>query len=172
MTEAKFHISFTNDFAEDESCEGAILLNGLPDTFISSLSFFSKQSYENQWAKAIRMASCDREITALFSNVDLDVDGTGWLWFYTLIPSEDVISEGHQEKGIFITHSFKPVCTDPKSFLTRRFIEFEDGSLGEELSFYFLDLKYPERFFGYLDPQICEISHWFVSDKDIKGTAG
>lgn len=168
MTETKFHISFNENTSLEDSCQGSILLAGTPESFIASLSYFPRASYVKQWADAIRTVKHDRKPSALFSNVDLKADGTGWLWFYTLIPSEDIYSENAQEKGVFITQSFKPVCTDPNSFLTRRFIELEDGTVDEELSFYFLDLKHPERFFGYLDTEICGRSHWFVNDTDIQ----
>lgn len=111
------------------------------------------------------MAVQDRKVSALFFNVDLEVDGTGWLWFFTLIPSEETALEERSDTGVFITQRFVPVCTQPGSFLTRRFLEYEDGTKGEELSFYFLDLDQPERFFGYLDTTVAGVSSWYVDNR-------
>jgi len=167
VTNKKFKVSFKSDAEHRESCEGIIYLEGVPETFVASLGHFSKEAYVNQWTEAIQTASRDRKPAALFSNVDLEEDGTGWLWYYTLIPSEEVNYGGKHESGIYITHSFKPVCTNPKSFLTRKYVELEDGTKDEELALYFLDLKQPDRFFGYLDTEIFGRSHWFVRDGDM-----
>lgn len=174
MTEKKFAISFNENTNQEDYCEGSILLAGLAKTFTASLTSFSKASYLKQWADAIRTAKHDRMFSALFTDVDLGTDGTGWLWFYTLIPSEDleiyrpdeIKLENQPEKGIYITNSFYPVCTNPKSFLKRSYIEYEDGTKGDELTYYFLDLQHPERFFGYLDYKICGRSNWFVKNSD------
>lgn len=167
MTEPKFCISFNENTSREDNCDGSILLAGATETFTASLTSFSKASYLKQWADAIRTVKHDRKPSALFSNVDLGTDGTGWLWFYTLIPAEELELESQPEKGIYITNSFYPVCTNPKSFLKRSFLEYEDGTKGDELAFYFLDLQHPERFFGYLDAEICGRSHWFVNDADL-----
>ncbi len=167
MTEKKICISFYEDTSREDNCEGSILLSGVPEKFIASLTSFSMTSYQKQWSDAIRMVKYDRKPSALFTNVDLGDDGTGWLWIYTLIPSDELELEGQSEKGVYITNSFYPVCTNPSSFLKRSFLEYEDGTKGDELAFYFLDLQHPERFFGYLDTAICERSYWFLADADI-----
>ena len=136
--------------------------------FSSSLKSFSKDDYESLWKTSVQKSVLERQVTALFTDVWLETDGTGWLWFYTMVPSEETEEEEYSDTGIFITQRFVPVCTKPESFLTRKFIEFDDGTKGEELAFYFLDLRCPERFFGYLDTNISGVSRWFIKNQDVK----
>jgi len=92
----------------------------------------------------------------------------GWLWLFTLIPSEYAAEKQYSDTGVFITQLFFPVCTKPERFLTRHFLYYEDGTIAEELAFYFLDLSHPERFFGYLGTNILGVSNLFVKNKDMK----
>lgn len=168
MTRKSFFICFSEATSDQPHSEGKISLDGKVETFTASTQLFSKAEYENHWKNSVRKAVQDRQVSALFSDVNLENDGTGWLFFYTLIPSEETTEGTHSNTGVFVTQRFVPVCTKPESFLTRKFIEYDDGSKGEELSFYFLDLDHPERFFGYLDTNILGVSNWFVKNRDME----
>jgi hypothetical protein len=168
-----FNISFNSDIAPDSDHGqfGTILFGAESDNFNSYFTSFSRKSYEDQWRNSVRILLKDRKPTGLFCNVDLEEDGTGLLWLYTVIPAEDAKCEKNRETGYYITQRFLPVCTDPNTFLTRKYWEFEDGTQGKEISYYFLDLAAPERFFDYLDPETCGISSWFVSETDMRDFA-
>lgn len=170
---------FSIQFSSDEDCNGSISLGDHLETFHSSIDHFSRDQYEQQWINALRITLEERRPTALFQNVEIGDDGVGTLWLYPIVASEfagDTDSKRlrlsdfpkQEDAGVYIGERFMPVTVDVSNFERRIYLEFEDGSKGDELALYYLDLSAPERFFGYLGDGIADVSHWYFSNSDIE----
>lgn len=173
-----FNIGFSDHF-DGDVCEGSISLGKRNETFHAGLNTFSRSDYVRQWESALKTVLVERRTTALFYNVDIGQNGVGTLWLYPMIPSEwagDTESKRARlrnfpecdDAGVYICERFVNVTVDPLNFEQRFFEEFEDGSQGEELALYFLDLACPERIFGYLDDNVADVSHWYFSNADLE----
>jgi len=164
---------------DSQSCKGSILLGEHAETFQSCLKDFSRDQYEQQWLNALRIVLRDRRPTALFQSVDIVDDGVGTLWLYPIIPSEFAGDTAEKrlrlsdfprrdDAGVYLGERFMPVTVKASNFERRFYEEFEDGSKGDELAFYYLDLTAPERFFGYLGDDIADVSHWYFPNSDLE----
>ena len=170
-----FSIHFQSGSRETEA---AITLGAI-ETFYPNLESFTQADYERQWNDAVRLCLRERKCVALFASAEIAKDGIGTLWLYPLIPSEiagEVESarsrlEGfpsEEDAGAFIGERFMPVTIKASNFERRIYEWFEDGSRGDELALYYLDLSAPERFFGYIDHQMAHVSHWYVSNESLE----
>lgn len=175
-------MTFSIRYLEDEDGQsnlGKILLGEHNETFYSNLKDFSRYQYEQQWLTALRIVLKERRTAALFQSVDIGEDGFGTLWLYPIVPSE-FAGDTDQKKqrlknfpeiedaGVYLGERFMPVTVKASNFERRFYSEFEDGSKGDELSLYYLDLSVPERFFGYLDDNIADVSHWYFANSDLE----
>ena len=106
-------------------------------------------------------------------------NGIGTLWLYPIIPSEMAGELGdaksrlsdfpsNEDGGIYITERFMPVTVKASNFEQRHYYWFEDGSRGEELALYYLDLSAPERFFGYMNYNVADFSHWYFANANMR----
>ncbi|NRP13025.1 hypothetical protein XMM379_000820 [Aliiroseovarius sp. xm-m-379] len=173
-----FSISF-NRSDKAVAGTGEISLGRQSETFSSCFKHFDLKQYEAQWKSALRITLTERRTSALFSSIELDDDGVGRLWLYSVIPSElagDTASKrarltdfpAQEDAGIFIGQRFMNVTVNISNFERRIFETYADGSHGDELALYYLDLSAPERFFGYLDDNIADCSHWYFSNEDLQ----
>lgn len=123
--------------------------------------------YVAQWQKAVVTAVCQRRISCLIVNLDINEEGVGAVWVWWLIPSEDVNGAGAElrEPGIFLTQQFLPVTTDVRAFLRSR----SDTELPDsEQDYYFLNIENVQRFYGYGDARISGISNWYYPNLAFK----
>ncbi|OUS38322.1 hypothetical protein A9Q94_02675 [Rhodobacterales bacterium 56_14_T64] len=173
-----FTVSFSDEVMTDQA-KGSISLGDNLETFYSDLRSYSCEEYKAQWKAAISTSMRERRTTTLFKSVDLDGSGVGRLWLYSIVPSEiagDTPKKQTQledfpaciSDGVYLTERFMNVTVRHKSFNKRIYLQYEDGTFGEELALYFLDLAAPERFFGYLDDNVCHISHWYSPNSDLQ----
>ncbi|WP_370303333.1 hypothetical protein [Pseudooceanicola sp.] len=173
-----FSISFHGE-PTGEACEGSISLGEFAETFHADLRSFSRQRYEQQWSDAVKAVLSDRKVVCLFYNVELNEEGYGLLWTYPIVPSElagDTLSKkkrlenfpDREDDGVYVTERFLNVTVKSENFERRLFWEFEDGSQGEEISLYYLDLSVPERLFGYMNDNIADVSHWYFPNSDLE----
>lgn len=158
---------------------GYISLGDYVENFYSCLNDFSREQYKQQWINALKMILEERRTTALFQSVEVDGDGVGRLLLYPVVPSELAgntdFKKSHlsdfptqENAGVYIGERHMSVTTKASNFERRIYLELEDGSRGHELALYYLDLAAPERFFGYLDEDIADVSHWYFSNNDIE----
>lgn len=173
-----FAISFIDDAIYDRA-KGSISLGNAVETFYSDLSDYSCDDYKAQWTKAINLALNERRTTAIFKSIELAENGIGHLWLYPIVPSEhagdtsekQALLEGFPQDasdGVYLTERFMNVTIRPENFNERHFLQYEDGTVGEELALYYLNLSSPESFFGYLHDNVSHISHWYFSNSDLK----
>lgn len=152
------------------SASGKITIGDFSESFTPSTEINSLDWYRKQWTAALRLALNKRELGGLITDLTLDADGLGTLWMYTIIPSETAYglsSDQPDSDYLYFTHRFFFVTVQPENFTKRLYIEFDDGTKGDEISLYYYDLKNPSRFFGYLGPSIAGISSWSASNRDI-----
>jgi hypothetical protein len=151
-----FSISFSKT-KEANYCKGFITLGQFTETFYSCLTHFDRGQYKRQWMKAVSGVVSQREITALFKSIDIDADGVGTLWLYSLIPSEFagdretkrlglMFFPEQKDGGVYETERCLNVTVRSSNFERRIYEEFE-GGIKNELALYYLDLAAPERFF-------------------------
>ena len=149
---------------------GEITLGTRLESFAADTTHFTVDHYARQWRAALERALVGREIAGLFSNIQLDSGGVGLLWLYPLVPAECAELPGTAQRragGVYLAERFLHVTTEPDNFRRRIYMEYEDGTKGEEIALHFLDLSAPERVFGYLDGALAGVSHWYVPDAEI-----
>ncbi|SHE93812.1 hypothetical protein SAMN05444273_103205 [Litoreibacter ascidiaceicola] len=172
-------MKFSIQFSSNNGCNGSITLGEHLETFRSSFGCFSRAQYEQQWINALKIILEERRPTALFVSVEIGDDGVGTLWLYPIVASEFAgdtddkrmrLSDfpDQEDAGVYIGERFMPVTVDVSNFERRIYLEFEDGSKGDEIALYYLDLSAPERFFGYLGDDIADVSHWYYSNSDLE----
>lgn len=151
-----FEITLTQD---GDAARGEITLGEGREDFAPCLTHFSIAQYRSQWQRALRLAVIERQSAALFQSIEIDTRGYGTIWMYPLVPSDDV-------NGVYVTERFMPIVVHPELLLERRYEEYDDGTIGPEIMSYFLDLRAPERFFGYMDDTVAGISNWYYPNGD------
>jgi hypothetical protein len=174
-----FFIRFHADEDEDGACFGSVSLGDDTEDFRTILDHFSRDQYEAQWRNALRIVLAERRPVALFTSVKLGDDGLGRVWLFPIIPSElageRVTMRPYlrdfpepEDAGVYVCAGFRHVTVTAANFEKRIYLEFVDGTRGEDLSLYFLDLATPERFFGYLDHDVVGISHWYHPNSELQ----
>lgn len=173
-----FSIKFT-DKVESDFCHGQINIGSFSETFETHLTTYSLSQYQRQWKDALAILITERTPVALFTSVNLDEDGIGFLWMYWLVPSETAGDANYRREklddfpkqddaGYYVGQRFMFVTTDVRNFERRIYLEYEDGSKGQELALYYLDLSSPDRIFGYLGDHLDGADHWYVSNECVE----
>lgn len=166
-----FDIKFGKSTSEHE-IQGKIYLGERYETFLTSTEFFSRELYISQWKNAIYSALNTRQITALFTNIQLSKEGYGHLWLFNIIPAEEagIVNEKDRKEGVYVTQQFFNITVNTGNFRKRIYCEDADGASNDEfeLSLYYLDMNAPEKFYGYLDGRICGVSSWHYNNLDFE----
>jgi hypothetical protein len=151
-----------------ESPIGRICLNEHVESFEIDTQRFALQFYLDQWPKAVQQAVKGREITCFFTSISIDDCGFGFVFFYSLIPSELARGSDHYEvngDGIYITEGFLSVTLDSQNF--EKF-PARISTIGNEpiLPLHYFDPHKLEIFYLYLDSCISNISSWYLRNQD------
>jgi hypothetical protein len=173
-----FSIKFT-DKVESDFFHGQINIGAYCETFETHLNDYSLEQYQRQWKDALSILITERTPVALFTSVNLDEDGIGFLWICWLVPSETAGDANYRRQqlddypkqddaGYYVGQRFMFVTTEARNFERRIYLEYEDGSKGQELALYYLDLSAPDRIFGYLEDHLEDAAHWYVSNESVK----
>ncbi len=173
-----FSIKFT-DQIESNFYHGQIDIGAFCETFETHLNDYTLDQYRHQWKDALSILIKEREPVALFTSINLDGDGIGILWMYWLVPSETAGDANYRREqlddypkqadaGYYVGQRFMFVTTEARNFERRIYLEYADGSKGQELALYYLDLSAPDRIFGYLTDNLDGADHWYVSNESVE----
>jgi hypothetical protein len=166
-----FSIRFTSDDPLGTIQEGQLVIASEIEGFESCIGLLSRDQYERGWVNALKLALFEREVACLIVDVVVDDFGNGRIHYFSLIPSE--VARGaatfdSDSSGLFVTESLKDITIRPENLRIRRYIEFVDGSAGQELAVYFFDPSAPERFFLYLDSSVSNVWNRYVSNEEVR----
>lgn len=173
-----FSIKF-RDKIESNFYHGQIEIGAFCETFETHLNDYTLEQYQRQWKDALSILITERTPVALFTSVNLDEDGIGFLWMYWLAPSETAGDASYRREqlvdypkqadaGYYVGPRFMFVTTEARNFERRVYLEYADGSQEQELALYYLDLSAPDRIFGYLDDHLDGADHWYVSNESVE----
>lgn len=160
-------------FCNENTIKAEIFLGGHYETFELNTTDWSKSDYIKQRIHAIKSSLNDRSISGIFKNYEKTTpSGIKNMGVYTIIPEEIAYSqlEETNTKNFYITESFRfvteriEILNDDKSFY------LINKCYGNYFPIYYLNINKLNHFYLYLSEQVEGISHWKVTEDDLKET--
>lgn len=160
-------------FCNENTTKAEILLGRYYETFELNTTDWNKSDYIKQWIHAIKSSLDNRDISGIFKNYEKttpsEIKNMG---IYTIIPEEIAYSqsENNNTKDFYITESFKFVTEKIEILDDDQGFDLINECYGNYFPIYYLNINKLSHFYLYLSEQVEGVSHWKVTENDLKET--